>query len=130
MKKRTVTVGAIAGALISASILFLLAGVTGKALVDGKIGEGNVERIAPLLLFAASTIGCTTTTKLVGIEMKTPVLVAVINLIIVTCCSLILDGPLQNAWRSLLAILFSCTIACMICMKKPARNVKRKKHYR
>lgn len=130
MKHRDAVVSIVSGILLSASILLLLTGLAAKMLVDGKIEEGNIVWLAPLLLFVASVIGCIFASGARKDEIRIPLWITVANLMIVTCCSFLLNGPFQSVWSSLLAVLFGCVIACVICMKKPARNIKRKKRYR
>lgn len=60
----------------------------------------------------------------------TAALVLLGNLAIVFCGGLVMDGPFKSVLGKLIALVSGGLIACVICMKKPAKNKKRKKRYR
>ena len=130
MKHRNVIVSIVSGVLITAAILFLLTGISAKMLISGKVGEGSARWLVLTSLVITSTIGCVIPALLRKNETAIPILITTANLLLVTCCSLILDGPFHSAWETLLAIVFGGVIACITCMKKPVKNRKLKKHYR
>ena len=130
MKHRNVIVSIVSGVLITAVVLFFLTGISAKILISGRVGEGSARWLVLTSLIITSTIGCVIPALLRKNETAIPILITIANLVLVTCCSLILDGPFQSAWETLLAIVFGGAIACVTCMIKPAKNKKLKKHYR
>ena len=130
MKRRDTVVSMISGVLISVGILLLLTGIASKILISGRIGEQNAKWLVLLSLIIASMLGCIIPSFIRQTNATVPMIIAAGNLVLVTCCSFLMDGPFHSAWETLMVIVLSGTISCVICMKKPARNRKRKKHYR
>lgn len=130
VKNKNTFFGIVSGVLISLGVLLLLTGLAAKTLISERIGEGSANCLVLLSLVISSVLGCIIPSIIWKSNAAIPVLIAIGNFIIVICCSFILEGPLQTAWETILAILFGAIVAYVICMKKTVKNRKRKRRYR
>ena len=96
-----------------------------------KVGERGMTAAVPVLLALSSLIGnriCTS--SLDNSHMITAAICTGTLLIMMLIGGFILDGPFNGIAANMGSVVAGGLLSCVICLKKPAKSVRRKRRYR
>lgn len=124
----------ISGGLIGAGCTILVC-LTGTAIlahmiITGKTGETWMNLAVPVILTMASALGGQSARISTPNSVKSTLLSSGIFSIIILTASLIMDGVYDNVMPNIGGIAVGTLISCALCLKKSAKQPRKKKHYR
>ena len=102
-----------------------------QLIITQQLGEGGADIAIAVTLAIASLTGMLTASHIIG---KNKIAVGLsssgIWILTVLLLSMLTEGKSQNAARNLIAIAIGCLLGCALCLKKPSKSRKIKRHNR